>query len=228
MGLFDRFKKHFKKTDEKEITAEENTVEAEEAVEQGKRLKEALEEARPTSLEATSKPTLEIEDEWDDSDEITEDPFAKPAGPKERKKARRAASVEKAERPTESEKSTTKDPMQSTTGHGLVASGPAEIEVNLGDSVTKTGGRVVMSSDKLDRILEELEEELLSSDMAQSAVEDVIHTLKATLIGSRISTTKKIEVVVEEALRSTLLRLLEAGYWDFNKTVSAHWKTVPR
>ena len=222
MGLFDRFKKHFKKTDEKEITAEENTVEAEEAVEQGKRLKEALEEARPTSLEATSNPTLEIEDEWDDSDEITEDPFAKPAGPKERKKARRAASVEKAERPTESEKSSTKDPMQSTTGHGLVASGPAEIEVNLGDSVTKTGGRVVMSSDKLDRILEELEEELLSSDMAQSAVEDVIHTLKATLIGSRISTTKKIEVVVEEALRSTLLRLLEAGYWDFNKTVSAH------
>jgi hypothetical protein len=49
MGLFDRFKKRFKKTDEKEITAEENSVEAEEAVEQGKRLKEALEEARPTT-----------------------------------------------------------------------------------------------------------------------------------------------------------------------------------
>jgi len=224
MGLFDRFKKRFKKTDEKEITAKENSVEAEEAVEQGKRLKEALEEARPIPQEATPKPILEIENEWDDSDEITEDPFAKPIGRKERKKARRAASVEKAERPTESEKPTTKDPMQSTTGHDLVASGPAEIKVNLGDSVTKTGGRVVMSSDKLDRILEELEEELLSSDMAQSAVEDVIHTLKATLIGSRISTTKKIEVVVEEALRSTLLRLLEAGYWDFNKTVNAHLK----
>jgi len=77
-----------------------------------------------------------------------------------------------------------------------------------------------MASDKLDRILEDLEEELLSSDMAQSAVEEVILTLKATLIGTRISTTKKLEVVVEKALRSTLLRLLEAGYWDFDKTVN--------
>ena len=219
MGLFDRFKKHFKKTDEKEITVEENSPEAEEAVEQGKRLKEALEESRPIPVEASS-PSPEIENEWDDSDEITEDPFAKPVGRKERKKARRAASVEKAEQPTESKKPITKNSMQSTTGHGLVAKGPTEIEVDLGESATKTGGRVVMASDKLDRILEDLEEELLSSDMAQSAVEEVILTLKATLIGTRISTTKKLEVVVEKALRSTLLRLLEAGYWDFDKTVN--------
>ena len=220
MGLFDRFKKRFKKTDEKEITVEENSPEAEEAVEQGKRLKEALEGSRPIPVEASS-PSPEIENEWDDSDEITEDPFAKPVGRKERKKARRAASVEKAEQPTESKKPITKNPMQSTTGHGLVAKGPTEIEVDLGESATKTGGRVVMASDKLDRILEDLEEELLSSDMAQSAVEEVILTLKATLIGTRISTTKKLEVVVEKALRSTLLRLLEAGYWDFDKTVNA-------
>jgi len=219
MGLFDRFKKRFKKTDEKEITVKENSPEAEEAVEQGKRLKEALEESRPIPVEASS-PSPEIENEWDDSDEITEDPFAKPVGRKERKKARRAASVEKAEQPTESKKPITKNPMQSTTGHGLVAKGPTEIEVDLGESATKTGGRVVMASDKLDRILEDLEEELLSSDMAQSAVEEVILTLKATLIGTRISTTKKLEVVVEKALRSTLLRLLEAGYWDFDKTVN--------
>ena len=219
MGLFDRFKKRFKKTDEKEITVEENSPEAEEAVEQGKRLKEALEGSRPIPVEASS-PSLEIENEWDDSDEITEDPFAKPVGRKERKKARRAASVEKAEQPTESKKPITKNPMQSTTGHGLVAKGPTEIEIDLSESATKTGGRVVMASDKLDRILEDLEEELLSSDMAQSAVEEVILTLKATLIGTRISTTKKLEVVVEKALRSTLLRLLEAGYWDFDKTVN--------
>ncbi len=218
MGLFDRFKKRFKKTDEKEITVEENSPEAEEAVEQGKRLKEALEESRPIPVEASS-PSPEIEDEWDDSDEITEDPFAKPVGRKERKKARRAASVEKAEQPTESKKPITKNPMQSTTGHGLVAKGPTEIEIDLSESATKTGGRVVMGSDKLDKILEDLEEELLSSDMAQSAVEEVILTLKATLIGTRISTTKKLEVVVEGALRSTLLHLLEAGYWDFDKTV---------
>ena len=221
MGLFDRFKKRFKKTDEKEITAEGGSVEAEEAVEQGKRLKEALEEARPSAPIAATTSSPESDEEWDNSEATIEDPFAKPVGRKERKKARRAASVEKAERPVESKEPVAKDPMQSTTGHNLVASGPAEIEIDLGDSATKTGGRVVMSSDKLDRILEDLEEELLTSDMAQSAVEEVIHTLKATLIGTRISTTKKLEVVVEEALRSTLLHLLEARYWDFDKTVDA-------
>jgi len=220
MGLFDRFKKRFKKTDEKEITAEENSPEAEEAVEQGKRLKEALEEARPTPSETIPDLTSKIEDEWDDSDEITEDPFAKPIGRKERKKAHRAASIEKAERTSEPEEPTTKNSMQSTTGHNLIASGSAKIKIDFGDSATKTGGRVVMGSDKLDRILEELKEELLTSDMAQNAVEEVIETLKATLIGSRISTTKKIDVVVEEALRRALLHLLEAGYWDFDKTVN--------
>ena len=217
MGLFDRFKKRFKKTEE-EVTAEENSTEAEEALDEGSRLKEALEQSRPTP-EAPAPQPPEAEDEWDDSE--AEDPFAKPTGRKERKKARRAASVKKAESPPEIEEKVRRNPMESTTGRTLVASGPAEIEVDFGDSATKTGGRVVKGSGKLDQLLEELEEELLTSDMAQSAVEEVIQTLKATLIGSRISTTKKIEVVVEEALRNTLLRLLESGYWDFDKTVGS-------
>ena len=217
MGLFDRFKKRFKKTEE-EVTAEENSTEAEEALDEGSRLKAALEQSRPTP-EASPPQPPEAEDEWDDSE--AEDPFAKPTGRKERKKARRAASVKKAESPPEIEEKVRRNPMESTTGRTLVASGPAEIEVDFGDSATKTGGRVVKGSGKLDQLLEELEEELLTSDMAQSAVEEVIQTLKATLIGSRISTTKKIEVVVEEALRNTLLRLLESGYWDFDKTVGS-------
>ena len=217
MGLFDRFKKRFKKTEE-EVTAEENSTEAEEALDEGSRLKEALEQSRPTP-EASPPQPPEAEDEWDDSE--AEDPFTKPTGRKERKKARRAASVKKAESPPEIEEKVRRNPMESTTGRTLVASGPAEIEVDFGDSATKTGGRVVKGGGKLDQLLEELEEELLTSDMAQSAVEEVIQTLKATLIGSRISTTKKIEVVVEEALRNTLLRLLESGYWDFDKTVDS-------
>jgi len=217
MGLFDRFKKRFKKTEE-EVTAEENSTEAEEALDEGSRLKEALEQSRPTP-EASPPQPLEAEDEWDDSE--AEDPFTKPTGRKERKKARRAASVKKAESPPEIEEKVRRNPMESTTGRTLVASGPAEIEVDFGDSATKTGGRVVKGGGKLDQLLEDLEEELLTSDMAQRAVEEVIQTLKATLIGSRISTTKKIEVVVEEALRNTLLRLLESGYWDFDKTVDS-------
>ena len=220
MGLFDRFKKRFKRTEE-EVTVEEDSVEAEEALDEGLRLKEELEQNRPTPETPPLQP-LEVEDEWDDSE--AEDPFAKPADRKERKKARRAASVKKVESPPEIKETVRTNPMESTTGRTLVASGPADIEVDFGDSATKTGGRVVKGSAKLDQLLEELAEELLSSDMAQSAVEEVIQTLKATLIGSRISTTKKIEVVVEEALRSTLLRLLESGYWDFDKTVESFLK----
>ncbi|MDP6921188.1 MAG: signal recognition particle-docking protein FtsY [Candidatus Thalassarchaeum sp.] len=217
MGLFDRFKKRFKKTEE-EVTAEEDSAEAEEALDEGTRLKEALEQSKPAA-KAPPPQLPEAEDEWDDSE--AEDPFTKPTDRKERKKARRAASVKKAENPPEIEEEVRRNPMESTTGRTLVASGPVEIEVDFGDSATKTGGRVVKGSGKLDQLLEELEEELLTSDMAQSAVEEVIQTLKATLIGSRISTTKKIEVVVEEALRNTLLRLLESGYWDFDKTVDS-------
>ena len=217
MGRFARFKKRFKKTEE-EVTVEENSAEAEEALDEGSRLKEALEQSKPAPEAAPPQPP-EAEDEWDDSE--AEDPFTKPTGRKERKKARRAASVKKAESPPEIEEKVRRNPMESTTGRTLVASGPAEIEVDFGDSATKTGGRVVKGGGKLDQLLEDLEEELLTSDMAQRAVEEVIQTLKATLIGSRISTTKKIEVVVEEALRNTLLRLLESGYWDFDKTVDS-------
>ena len=89
MGLFDRFKKRFKRTEE-EVTVEGDSVEAEEALDEGLRLKEALEQSR-RAPEAPPPQPPEVEDEWDESE--AEDPFAKPADRKERKKARRAASV---------------------------------------------------------------------------------------------------------------------------------------
>jgi len=223
MGLFDRFKKRFKKSAE-EITVEEDSVEAEQALEERRELIESLEDSKPTPNPAPQMVEAQAEtgEQWDDFDEEpTVDPFAKPLERKERKKAKRASSVEKAAKAPERRERTPKDRMESTTGRKLVASGPAKIEIDFGDSASPTGGRVIPGSEKLNRIMEELEEELLSADMAQSAVEEVSRTLKATLIGSRISTRKKLEVVIEEALTNALLRLLEAGYWDFDKTVQS-------
>ena len=223
MGLFDRFKKRFKKSAE-EITVEEDSVEAEKALEKREELIESLEDSKPIhppSPKAVETPA-ETGEQWDDfDDEPAEDPFAKPLERKERKKAKRASSVEKATKASVKRERTPKDRMESTTGRKLVASGPAKIEIDFGDSASSTGGRVISGSEKLNKIIEELEEELLSADMAQSAVEEVSRTLKATLIGSRISTRKKLEVVIEEALTNALLRLLEAGYWDFDKTVQS-------
>ena len=222
MGLFDRFKKRFKKSAE-EITVEDDSVEAEQALEERKELIETLEDSKPTHPPPQMVETPgETGEQWDDfDDEPAEDPFAKPLERKERKKAKRASSVEKATKASVKRERTPKDRMESTTGRKLVASGPAKIEIDFGDSASPTGGRVISGSEKLNRIMEELEEELLSADMAQSAVEEVSRTLKATLIGSRISTRKKLEVVIEEALTNALLRLLEAGYWDFDKTVQS-------
>ena len=222
MGLFDRFKKRFKKSAE-EITVEDDSVEAEQALEERKELIETLEDSKPTHPPPQMVETpAETGEQWDDFDEEpAEDPFAKPLERKERKKAKRASSVEKAAKVPEKRERTPKDRMESTTGRKLVASGPAKVEIDFGDSASPTGGRVISGSEKLNRIMEELEEELLSADMAQSAVDEVSRTLKATLIGSRISTRKKLEVVIEEALTNALLRLLEAGYWDFDKTVQS-------
>jgi hypothetical protein len=47
MGLFDRFKKRFKKSAE-EITVEEDSVEAEQALEERRELIESLEDSKPT------------------------------------------------------------------------------------------------------------------------------------------------------------------------------------
>ena len=222
MGLFDRFKKRFKKSAE-EITVEDDSVEAEQALEERKDLIETLGDSKPTHPPPQMVETpAETGEQWDDFDEEpAEDPFAKPLERKERKKAKRASSVEKAAKVPEKRERTPKDRMESTTGRKLVPSGPAKVEIDFGDSASPTGGRVISGSEKLNRIMEELEEELLSADMAQSAVDEVSRTLKATLIGSRISTRKKLEVVIEEALTNALLRLLEAGYWDFDKTVQS-------
>jgi len=221
MGLFDRFKKRFKKSAEDEISADEDSAEAKQATEEGAQMRQDI--AKITETTIAQAPVKEPDDEWDDDDDVVPDPFAStPTDRKQKKKAQRAASIEQANKPEPSKEPQPKaDPMQSTTGRKLIPTGPVKLEVDFGDSATKTGGRVITASSKLDSMLEELEEELLTSDMAQGAAEEVISTLKANLIGTRLSGVKKLDVVLEEALRNTLLKLLQSGYWDFDKTVEA-------
>ena len=221
MGLFDRFKKRFRRSSEEVISADEESPEAKQASEEGARMRQNI--AKPREEPIPQETTEEPDDEWDDEDDSAPDPFAAvPTDRKQRKQEKRAASVEQAKKPEQpKEPKPVSEPMQSTTGRKLVSSGPAKIEVDFGDTATKTGGRVITASSKLDSILEELEEDLLTSDMAQGAAEEVVSTLKANLIGTRLSGVKKLEIVLEEALRNTLLKLLESGYWDFDKTVDA-------
>jgi fused signal recognition particle receptor len=103
----------------------------------------------------------------------------------------------------------------------LVPAEPASFDVDLSDSEVKRGGMIIRGGDVLDGILEELETDLLSVDMGHAATENLVNALRARIVGARISTRTALPTVIEKALRASLRRLLEAGYWDFDRTVSA-------
>ena len=216
MGLFDRFRRKAKEAPSDEgLFAEPDSQEAQEAI--SEKLEMAKnEEIIPKNQQkpASKQPT---EEEWDE-DEPDTDPFAKPSDRKTRKLAMREQAAKKAS----SRKSpSVSDPMETTTGFRLVPAEPATFDVDLSDSEVKRGGMVIRGGEVLDGILEELETDLLSVDMGHAATEELVKALRARIVGSRISTRTALPTVLEKALRASLRRLLEAGYWDFDKTVRA-------
>jgi len=227
MGLFDRFKKKAKEAVEEEnFTVEEDSIEAEEALIQRRQLMDAIERAKkatppppPPGFEQFKE---EVEEQWDEFvEELPEDPFSAPADKKARKKAERAAAVAQAEAAEEESEPPEHNPMRSTTGRELVASEAAKFEIDLSDVEVKRGGRVIAASQALENILEELETDLLMADMGHDAVSDVMTTLRGSLIGARLNRKADLNEVIEKALRASLLSLLQAGYWDFDKTVKS-------
>ena len=227
MGLFDRFKKKAKEAVEEEnFTVEEDSIEAEEALMQRRQLMEAIERAKkatppppPPGFEQFKE---EVEDQWDEFvEELPEDPFSAPVDKKSRKKAERAAAIAQAEAAEEEPDPPEYNPMRSTTGRELVASETAKFEIDLSDAEVKRGGRVIAASQALENILEELETDLLMADMGHDAVSDVMTTLRGSLIGARLNRKADLSEVIEKALRASLLSLLQAGYWDFDKTVKS-------
>ena len=216
MGLFDRFRRKAKEAPSDEgLFAEPDSQEAQEAI--SEKLEMAKnEEIIPKNQQrpASKQPT---EEEWDE-DEPDTDPFAKPSDRKSRKLAMREQAAKKA---SSRKWPSVSDPMETTTGFRLVPAEPATFDVDLSDSEVKRGGMVIRGGEVLDGILEELETDLLSVDMGHAATEELVKALRARIVGYRISTRTALPTVLEKALRASLRRLLEAGYWDFDKTVRA-------
>ncbi|MED5273558.1 MAG: signal recognition particle-docking protein FtsY [Candidatus Thermoplasmatota archaeon] len=217
MGLFDRFRKKVKHAEEDlGITVEEGTAEAEEALQ----IREDIEDMRLLRREKErrerSKEDTESGSEWDDFEDDFEDPFLRPTNSKDRKQAARNR-VARAPSKTDA---TAKErrPMNSTTGRKLVES-EIKFEIDLSEHQTKKGGLVIKGGPILEEILDDLEDELLSSDMGHAAASELIRNLRNNLIGSRLSRDATLSEVVEAALRGALLSLLRAGYWDFDRTV---------
>ena len=210
MGLFDRFRKRIEEVEgEIGITAEEGSAEATNATKSRsrnlKKITSDHEEAAPTN-----------ENQWDIFEEEVDDPFRQPSSSKERKKAQREKSTKSQK--TESPK-IVRNPMNSTTGRKLVESGKIEFEIDLGGDARTRGGRVIKDGPVLQQLLEELEEELLSSDMGHTAVIELLEALTNHLVGSRVNRKTNLAQVVERALKGAHLSLLGNSYWDFDRTI---------
>jgi fused signal recognition particle receptor len=223
MGLFDIFKRQAKEAvDTKKITIEEGTVEANQIIQQRKKLLATIEKTKKEKLQ-----TFDLEEnfeksteQWDDfSEDIKTNPFSKNTDKKSRKIAQKA---EKKERITSTKPSLNKpiDRMKTTTGRTLIPT-VQNFEMDMSESTVSKGGQIIRGGAVLDEIIDQLEEELLQSDMGHSAVMEVITTLKANLIGSRIDARKGLDKIVEKVVRQSLQDLLEAGYWDFDRTIQS-------
>ena len=211
MGLFDRFRKKVKQADEDTSFMSEVVSELAE-----KALAER-EAALRSTREEDKAPEEEIENdsEWDDFEDDIADPFATPTNSKERKRVAREQATKSSQEPLKRPKT---NPMDSTTGRRLAES-DLSFEIDLSEFQTNIGGMVISGGPVLDEILEELKDELLSSDMGHDAASELIMNLRAHLIGSRVSRKAPLSEVVERGLRGSLLSLLKAGYWDFDRTI---------
>ena len=218
MGLFDRFRMKIKQADEDYgITAEDGSAEAEQALQNRLSLEEDIRKTREQEdpgKEGNSKTVLKSE--WDEFEDEVEDPFQKPSSPKERKLAARDQALRDAESPLQPPIES--NAMDSTTGRRLIQS-DVKFEIDISEHETNKGGMVISGGPVLDSILEDLEVELLSSDMGHEASSDLIDSLRAHLIGSRVGRSAPFEEVVERALKGAILSLLRSGYWDFDKTI---------
>ena len=223
MGLFDRFKRQAKEAvDSNRITVEDGTIEADKIIEKRKQLLLKIEESKKDKMQIidSSESIVDADEQWDNfSEEIGTNPFLKDKDKKSRKIAQK---MEKIERKKSQKKPEQKpiDRMKTTTGRKLVPT-IKKFDIDMSEATVNKGGQIIRGGAVLDQIITQLEEELLQSDMGHSAVMEVISSLKANLIGSRIDPRKGLDKIVETVVRKSLQDLLEAGYWDFDRTLQS-------
>ena len=231
MGFFDIFRSKVKdlgdSLDEDELTAEEGSEEANQAIE-SRVESQSIPENEWDNIEEIIPVESQIEDEWDDFDEEdTTSPF------EETPIKKRKSKPETSTRPTGSKVDL--HVLRSTTGRQLVSiedaprgsmgsssidlESGAKLEIDLGGGVVESGGRVIKQSAALDSLLEEMEMILLEADMGIDVIEFVLELLRAELVGNRLRKGADLAKVLEASLKRALRSLLKSGYWDLDETV---------
>ena len=218
MGLFDRFKKRVNEPQIKnEITADEDSKEAILAIAQREKNIAKIKNNKYKNLENEIETNTTAEEEWDDPENnIITNPFSNKTS-KERKKRLREEKIKKNIKTKHKRK--TNNVMHSTTGRELVKTNTSKFNIDFSQDEVQRGGRIIKGGPVLEQILEELEEDLLSSDIGHSSVSELISLLRIQLIGARVNKKINLEELIERVVKNALISLLEAGYWDFDKTI---------
>jgi len=82
-------------------------------------------------------------------------------------------------------------------------------------------------SDKdLEEPLWELEQALLESDVAVSVAEEIVETVKADLVGTRRKWRQDVGGIVDQALRDSILKVLDVNGFDFDNFVKQAAKPI--
>ncbi|MEM4456905.1 MAG: signal recognition particle receptor subunit alpha, partial [Archaeoglobaceae archaeon] len=85
-------------------------------------------------------------------------------------------------------------------------------------------GEVVISEEKVDEVLDELEIVLLESDVALDAVAEIRERMKTRLAGRRKKITESLYQIVESELKQTLIEILEKNYFDLEAEIERRLK----
>ena len=239
MGLFDRFAKRVRaaadKADAESLTAEEDSIEAREALSFAEAANEFHRVAREPDI-ITPDRNRDDDDGWDDIEEESSNSAPERLSKRERRHKEKQ-DRELLERASVRPKGSQIDLKMGTTTTGRklvsVSSAPKgsfgageqelgsgrRLRIDLGGGVVEKGGRVIKAGRALDELLEELEWAMLESDISSTAVEEVLRLLKDSLIGSRLRSGADLAKVIEATLKRALHSLLEANYWDFDASV---------
>ena len=217
MGLFDRFKKRVKQqSTEEKITVDENSAEAATAI--AERQNNFRKISNDNIKKEEKQIIFETQDEWDNLDnESDQNPFLYNKSSKERKKLEREKKIKATLKSNLGQK--IHDPMRTTTGRELIKLDTPIFKLDFSNEQVQRGGRIIKGGPALEEILEELEEDLLSADIGHNSVSELINLLRIQLIGIRINKKLGLEQIIEKVVKNSLLSLLEAGYWDFDKTI---------
>lgn len=91
---------------------------------------------------------------------------------------------------------------------------------SVGEKVSAlASGEVLISEEKVDEILDELEIILLESDVAFEVVGEIREKLKARLSGKRRKIGESLYSIVEKELKTVLIEILQKNQFDFDEFV---------